>query len=174
MRRPTTLRCRREGQLHFIRKPEEIADILGTTGRGVRADVALELDALSYCEAVRLAKAFGGAAPTGDLARALARAKDSQEQAMLRLSGERQSPRLRAHTSPLPRGHDRHRVPDREIERASRPGAVGGSSVWPGGEMELFMGNVLTGENGDTPSPYDFAMGGGGSTRRCRWVPTGR
>ena len=28
--------------------------------------------------------------------------------------------------------------------------------------MELFMGNVLVGENADTPSPYDFAMGGAG------------
>lgn len=28
--------------------------------------------------------------------------------------------------------------------------------------MELFMGNVLSGANADTPSPYDFAMGGEG------------
>lgn len=30
------------------------------------------------------------------------------------------------------------------------------------GPMELHMGSVLTGENADTPSPYDFAMGGHG------------
>ena len=28
--------------------------------------------------------------------------------------------------------------------------------------MELFMGNLLTGDNADVPSPYDFAMGGAG------------
>lgn len=28
--------------------------------------------------------------------------------------------------------------------------------------MEIFMGNVLAGENADTPTPYDFAMGGAG------------
>ncbi len=30
------------------------------------------------------------------------------------------------------------------------------------GPMELHMGSVLTGENADSPSPYDFAMGGHG------------
>lgn len=30
------------------------------------------------------------------------------------------------------------------------------------GAMELHMGSVLTGENADAPSPYDFAMGGQG------------
>ena len=28
--------------------------------------------------------------------------------------------------------------------------------------MEIFMGNVLVGENADAPTPYDFAMGGKG------------
>ena len=28
--------------------------------------------------------------------------------------------------------------------------------------MEIFMGSVLSGENADTPTPYDFAMGGAG------------
>lgn len=164
VRRPTTLRCRREGQLHFIRKPEEIADILGTTGRGVRADVALELDALSYCEAVRLAKAFGGAAPAGDLSPVLRRAravKTAQEQAMLRLSGERQS-LVYERIPHLYREGMTDIEFQIEIERASRLGGCLGQFRVAGGEMELFMGNVLTGENGDTPSPYDFAMGGAG------------
>lgn len=28
--------------------------------------------------------------------------------------------------------------------------------------MELFMGNILCGDNADNPTPYDFAMGGAG------------
>lgn len=28
--------------------------------------------------------------------------------------------------------------------------------------MELFMGNILVGDNADSPTPYDFAMGGAG------------
>jgi Xaa-Pro aminopeptidase len=28
--------------------------------------------------------------------------------------------------------------------------------------MEIYMGNVICGENADAPSPYDFAMGGAG------------
>ena len=29
--------------------------------------------------------------------------------------------------------------------------------------MELFMGNILVGDNADSPTPYDFAMGGAGA-----------
>ena len=31
-----------------------------------------------------------------------------------------------------------------------------------GSSMEIFMGSVLAGENADSPSPYDFALGGEG------------
>lgn len=31
-----------------------------------------------------------------------------------------------------------------------------------GPDLELYMGNILTGDNADRPSPYDFAMGGAG------------
>ncbi len=49
-----------------------------------------------------------------------------------------------------------------EIERASRlEGCLGQFRVC-GDDMELYMGNVLTGDNANTPSPYDFAMGGAG------------
>lgn len=49
-----------------------------------------------------------------------------------------------------------------EIERALRLKGCLGIFRTSGDELELFMGNVLTGENADTPSPYDFAMGGRG------------
>lgn len=32
-----------------------------------------------------------------------------------------------------------------------------------GNSMELFMGNILVGDNADNPTPYDFAMGGAGT-----------
>ncbi len=49
-----------------------------------------------------------------------------------------------------------------EVERALRLAGCLGQFRCSGSEMEIYMGNVLTGENADTPSPYDFAMGGAG------------
>ena len=49
-----------------------------------------------------------------------------------------------------------------EIERLSRLEGCLGQFRVAGSDMELFMGNVLAGDNADAPSPYDFAMGGAG------------
>ncbi len=50
-----------------------------------------------------------------------------------------------------------------EIERKLRLEGCLGQFRVSGSELEIFMGNVLTGDNADTPSPYDFAMGGAGA-----------
>lgn len=49
-----------------------------------------------------------------------------------------------------------------EIERELRLKGCLGIFRTSGNDLELYMGNVLTGENADSPSPYDFAMGGRG------------
>ena len=49
-----------------------------------------------------------------------------------------------------------------EIERAARHEGCLGLFRINGDDMELFMGNILVGDNADCPSPYDFAMGGAG------------
>ena len=49
-----------------------------------------------------------------------------------------------------------------EIERETRKhGSLGIFRIF-GQSMEIFMGSVIAGDNADTPSPYDFALGGGG------------
>lgn len=50
-----------------------------------------------------------------------------------------------------------------EIERVSRLEGCLGQFRINGNDMELYMGNVLAGDNADAPSPYDFAMGGAGA-----------
>lgn len=140
----------------FIRKPEEMASALP----GVPA---LELGSMSYDEAIRLAAVFGGT-PAADLSAPLRRAravKTEREQAAIRMSGEK-------HTLVYERIPHlfREGMTDVEfqieIERALRLEGNLGIFRVAGNDMELFMGNVLTGENADTPSPYDFAMGGAG------------
>ena len=49
-----------------------------------------------------------------------------------------------------------------EIERVSRLEGCLGQFRIAGDSMELFMANVLAGDNADNPTPYDFAMGGAG------------
>lgn len=48
------------------------------------------------------------------------------------------------------------------IEYLSRKEGCLGQFRISGSSMELFMGNVISGDSADAPSPYDFAMGGRG------------
>lgn len=160
VRRPSTLRSTSGENVVHIRKPEDIATVLGD----IHAPVALELDSISYSEACRLASAMGMTAPAGNASAALraARAvKTPAELAKLRMSGERQS-LVYEHIPHLYREGMTDIEFQIEIERASRLGGCLGQFRVAGREMELFMGNVITGENADTPSPYDFTMGGEG------------
>ncbi|MDE6206484.1 MAG: Xaa-Pro peptidase family protein [Muribaculaceae bacterium] len=168
VRQPTTLHG--GDSLHHIRKPEDIAGILVEQGRltaeasSAHAVPAIELDALSYSDAVRLARVFGSDAPAANLSpilRAARSVKTDEELQALRESGMRQTNVYRR----IPRMY-REGMSDIElqieIEYHSRLEGCLGQFRIAGADMELFMGNVLTGENADTPSPYDFAMGGAG------------
>lgn len=50
-----------------------------------------------------------------------------------------------------------------EIERALRLEGCLGQFRVSGDSMDLFMGNILAGDNADNPTPFDFAMGGAGA-----------
>ena len=161
VRRPNHL----EGPgLHYIRKPEEIAGTIAAAGTDPTV-VALELDSLSYSAARRLDAALGRTeAAAGNASTALRRAravKTTVEQHKLRESGMRHA-RVYSRIPHLYREGMSDIELQIEIERASRLEGCLGQFRTAGDEMELHMGNVLTGENANTPSPYDFAMGGEG------------
>lgn len=139
----------------YIRKPEDIRET---------ADVlALELSSLPYSDAERLQKAFGAQkleniSPAIMAARSV---KTSTEIEALREDGIKQS----AVYQRIPRMF-RQGMTDIELQAAieynSRLEGCLGIFRVNGPSMELHMGSVLTGNNADTPSPYDFAMGGAG------------
>lgn len=161
VRRPNHL----EGPgLHYIRKPEEIAGTIAAAGTDPTV-VALELDSLSYSAARRLDAALGRTeAAAGNASIALRRAravKTTVEQHKLRESGMRHA-RVYSRIPHLYREGMSDIELQIEIERASRLEGCLGQFRTAGDDMELYMGNVLTGENANTPSPYDFAMGGEG------------
>lgn len=144
----------------YIRKPEEMA---ASIGLNVPEAIGMELDVLPYSSVSRLKAIF----PESELQNASAvmrrvrAVKTPAEIEMIRRSGVKHV-------------HVYSRIPHLyqagmtdmelqvEIERVSRLEGCLGQFRISGDSMELYMGNVLVGENADAPSPYDFAMGGAG------------
>lgn len=140
-----------------IRKPEEIPALPeGST-------LGLELGALPYSDAIRLQKALGAAEIT-DISPKLMAARSIKtpfEIQLMKHDGEKQT----AVYKRIPSLY-RPQMTDIElqaaIEHALRLDGCLGVFRVNGSSMEIHMGNVLTGDNSDAPSPYDFAMGGSG------------
>ena len=143
----------------YIHKPEDIPSSLAT----LPAAPALELDALSYNTVIRLAKVLSTAAPVNASAiMRMARAVKTQgELKLIRQSGLRQEYVYRQIPSLYREGMSDIEF-QIEIERLSRLEGCLGQFRISGNSMELFMGNIIAGDNADAPSPYDFAMGGAG------------
>lgn len=141
--------------ISYIRKPEDITQNVDTLG--------LELSSMPYADAERIQKAIGATAlinisPAIMAARAV---KTPEEINLLREDGIKQTAVYRR----IPRLY-RAGMTDLELQAAieygSRLEGCLGIFRVNGPSMELHMGSVLTGMNADTPSPYDFAMGGAG------------
>lgn len=160
-RRPANLKGRRTFN---IRKVEEIPAIISATaGITPPTTMGLEYDIIPFSAVTRVQKAFESVA-TGNASAAMRRArsvKTEAEQQLMRTSGEKQT---RAY-SKIP-GLYKEGMTDVEfqieIERVLRLEGCLGQFRVSGADMEIYMGNVLTGDNADNPSPYDFAMGGAG------------
>ncbi|MCM1028974.1 MAG: Xaa-Pro peptidase family protein [Pseudoflavonifractor sp.] len=145
----------------YIRKPEQMAESLGI----VEFDtIGMELDLLPVTVARRLHAALGqeltiaNASPLLRLARSV---KTPFEQEKLRQSGIKQE-RVYRLISKLYREGMTDIELQVEIERALRLEGCLGQFRISGDSMELYMANILTGDNADNPTPYDFAMGGAG------------
>ena len=161
VKRPCHLENRR---MVMIRKPEEMTRMFeGESGIRPPRRLALEMGALSYNAITRLMKIFPGvefadATPVMAAARAV---KTDEEIAKIRFSGVKHR-HLYERITHLSQEGMRDIELQVEIERVARLEGCLGQFRVAGGDMELFMGNLLVGENADNPSPYDFAMGGAG------------
>ena len=147
-----------------IHKPEQIAEHLDAFGLQPLGLTALETESRSYAQTMRLAKALGLEKFTDadSIFRRVRAVKTPAEIKRIKYSGECQERVYRE----IPRLY-REGMSDIElqieIEHASRLEGCLGLFRVAGNEMELFMANILAGDNADTPSPYDFAMGGAGA-----------
>lgn len=143
-----------------IRKPEQIAESIGMLPP---ATIGLELATASYSKVERLRRIF----PQSELADAssvmsAARAvKTADELEKIRISGIKQDHVYRKIPTLYTEGMTDVEL-QVEIERESRLEGCLGQFRINGDDMELYMGNILVGDNADVPTPYDFAMGGEG------------
>lgn len=146
--------------ISYIHKPEQIPEHLGNPTLG---SIALELDITPYSTIERLRRIFPQAAVLNASAmmQSARATKTPLEIDKIRRSGIIQEQVYRR----IP-GLYRHGMTDLElqieIERLSRLEGCLGQFRIGGNSMELYMANLLVGENADNPTPYDFAMGGAG------------
>ena len=153
-----------EGEnVFYIRKPEQIAEILLQQGIALPQALMLELDEMPYNDIVRLQSIFR---PTETLNATTAVRSVRAIKSEYEIGQMRHSARLHAACyAQVPKLYKPGMTDidfSIEIERLfRRQGALGHFRVF-GQSMELFMGSVIAGDNADNPSPYDFAMGGGG------------
>ena len=146
-------------EVAYIRKPEELPSVIGVMPRSL----GLEHDTMSYNNVERLKAVFpdatiGNASAIMRVAREI---KTDTEVEMIRESGVRQE-RVYRRVPHLYREGMTDIEFQVEIERTSRLEGCLGQFRISGDTMELFMGNIIAGDNADAPSPYDFAMGGAG------------
>lgn len=144
----------------YIRKPEQISETLGLN---VPESLGLELDTLSYSSAERLKKIFPQSRlmNASKVMRKVRSVKTPAEIEKLRFSGIKQM-RVYSRIPSFFRPGMTDIELQVEIERESRLEGCLGQFRISGDSMEIYMGNVLVGENADSASPYDFAMGGRG------------
>jgi Xaa-Pro aminopeptidase len=155
-------------QVMFIRKPEEIADCFASQGWPLPRKLLLETDEISYSECIRLQAAFGSPA-TGNattLMRQVRMIKTPWEIEQFRFSAQQHARTYSEIPSCFRPG-----MTDLELQAAIEyrmrlNGSLGILHAF-GPNMNIFMGSILTGSNAETPSPYDFALGGGGQTSLC-------
>lgn len=146
--------------VHSIRKPEELANIIPTPP----TTLGLELDTSSYSLVERLRAIFPEATVVNasQLLRSARSIKTPREVQQITLSGLKQERVYRLIPSLYRPGMTDVEL-QIEIERLSRLEGCLGQFRIAGDSMELFMGNIIAGDNADAPSPYDFAMGGAGT-----------
>lgn len=154
--------------VEYIRKPEQMAELFASHGLEMPKKLLLEADELTYNDYIRLQNIFNPK-ETGNataMMRELRQIKTPYEIGMFRLSAEHHA-RTYAEIPECFRPGMTDLEFQYEIEKRMRKnGSIGIFRAF-GANMDIFMGSILAGENAETPSPFDFALGGGGIDTSC-------
>lgn len=148
----------------YIRKPEDIPAIAAENGIEIGDRVALERENTSWAACERLTKVFEPRqiCNVDGIIRRARSVKTPAEIKLIAASGIRQTEVYRKIPALYQPGMSDIDL-QIEIERQLRLAGCLGQFRIAGDSMEIFMANILTGDNADNPTPYDFAMGGHGA-----------
>ncbi|GHT75024.1 peptidase M24 [Bacteroidia bacterium] len=151
-------------QAVFIRKPEDIPVLLKEKNIPLPETIALEADQLTYNEYMRLLAVFQPkkTANATAILRETRMLKTPWEIEQFRYSAVRHREVYQKIPALFLAGMTDLQL-QYEIEREMRRHGSIGVFRALGNNMEIFMGSVLSGSNAETPSPCDFALGGGGA-----------
>ncbi|MGL5684062.1 MAG: M24 family metallopeptidase [Marinifilaceae bacterium] len=142
-----------------IRKVEDIPGLID-----VPEIIYLECDELSFSEVTRISKAFSSARienATGAIRRART-IKTPWELDQLRYSARLHERTYSEVTVCYEAGMTDIEFQHRIEYVMRRNGSIGVFNAF-GNNMDIFMGSLLVGDNAETPSPFDFALGGAGT-----------
>lgn len=152
-----------EGNIVYIRKPEDIPTILNERKCIPVQTIGFEDDTLTYNEHTRLASLFPVASVKNisGLMRSVRSVKTPYEISVYRQTCDRHAKVM----AQVPDCYEKG-MTDLEFNIAletlfRKNGSMGLFRAF-GSNMEIFMGSVLAGDNAMAASPYDFAMGGAG------------
>lgn len=149
--------------VYNIRKPEQILEYFVDLGIKKPEALLLEADELSYSEYMRLHALFTPT-KTGNASsfmREIRKIKTPWEIEQFRQSGH-QHTKTYAEIPQCYRPGMTDLEFQYEIESLMRKNGSLGVFRTFGANMDIFMGSILAGENAETPSPFDFALGGAG------------
>ena len=149
----------------YIRKPEQITDELKNLGLLIPQSVLIETDVISFGECSRLLNTFGlkEAANASTLMRKVRSVKTEFELEQVRLCARKHEAVYKIIPSVYKEGMTDIEF-QIEIERLMRLHGSLGLFRSYGENMDIYMGSLLTGENAEAPSPFDFALGGAGTS----------
>ena len=160
IRRPSGLKGER---MIYIRKPEEIPNVLMERNIPLPENLFLEADQMTHNEFLRLEAALHPA-QTGNLTPLIRKArmiKTTWEVDQFRFSSAKHAEVFRLIPSLFRKGMTEIEF-QIKIEQVMRQcGSIGIFRTF-GANMNIFMGSLLSGKNADSPSPFDFALGGKG------------
>lgn len=155
-------------QVEYIRKPEQMVELFAANGLKMPEKLLLEADELTYTDYIRLQAIFNPKETENatTLMRTVRRIKTPWEITQFRISAKKHS----ATYSEIPDCF-RPGMTDLELQyeiekRMRQRGSIGIFRAF-GANMDIFMGSVLAGDNAESPSPFDFALGGGGMDASC-------
>lgn len=148
----------------YIHKPELIIEHLKEKGIDFPKSVLLEKDILSFNTISRLQSALG-IESSGDasyLLRRLRAEKTDYEIEQTRICAKKHEMVYSQIKSVYKRGMTDIQL-QVEIERLMRLNGSVGIFRSYGENMDIYMGSLLTGDNAEVASPFDFALGGAGT-----------